>query len=232
MLTKLFKLCGWSTLWSFFHGAALIFCLSGCSTTNPLEDVVIGPGYVPRNIYEKDPALPPTLRRVAVLPLSYADLGAMGVSAQESLEPLLLTELGKANRFEILRIRPEQLQQWTGAPRWDAQETLPADLIKTLRERTGCDGIFFAHITRYHPYPPLVAGWRMRLITAPEGETLWSADEVFDASEASVSNAARRYSKDHVKNNPVLEQSRGILLSPSRFGQYTLSALIETLPKR
>ena len=220
-------------LWRLLHGTVLLLCLAGCSTTSPLEDLVIGPGYVPRNIYQREPVLPPTMRRVAVLPMSWGDLGGtMGVAGQEALEPLLLTELGKANRFEIARIKPEQLQQWTGAARWDTQDILPADLIKTLRERTGCDGILFTHLTRYHPYPPLVVGWRMRLVNAPEGETIWSADEVFDASEATVANAARRHAKEHVKSNPVLEQSRSILLSPSRFGQYTLSALMETLPKR
>ena len=80
-------------------------------------------------------------------------------------------------------------------------------------------------------YPPMVIGWRMRLVSNEAGP-VWAADEVFDAADQGVSNSARRYNRSRSRNNPVLEDSRSILLSPSEFGQYTLASVLGTLPMR
>jgi len=61
---------------------------------------------------------------------------------------------------------------------------------------------------------------------------LWSADEVFDAGDVGVANAARAYYSQHLRNEAPLSDSSTVLGSPSRFGQYTLNALFATLPGR
>ncbi len=175
--------------------------------------------------------LPGEVRRVAVLPLSYRESSALLVSGKQSLEPILATELTKASRFESFLVEPAQLKQWTGREHWDAYEALPPTLFRTLVEKTGADAVLFTTLSDYKPYPPMTIGWRMKLVTI-SADTLWAVEEVFDSADLAVSNSARRYDRDHVRNNPALEDSRSILLSPARFGQYTLQALFETLPNR
>lgn len=215
-------------------GFLLLFLLvfTACRAPKALTDPIIGPSYVPQNIYTRQPSLPPVMKRVVALPISFPEQAVLGVSGREQLEEVFQKELVKAGRFEVAFLQPAQLQQWLGKERFNTQDQLPPDFFKVLHERTGCDGVFFLRLTTYHAYPPLVTGWRARLVSAPDGETFWSADEVFDASANNVSNAARRFAQAQVKANPVLEDSRSILLSPSKFGQYTLNAIFSTIPAR
>lgn len=212
--------------------AAIFLSLSsaGCRT-KALTDPIIGPNHQVSNVFRKEPMLPPTLRRVAVLPMSYPEDIPSLVAGKDALEPLFRSELGKTARFETLPVDSADLKRWTGREHWDAYEALPPDLFKLLAEKTGCNAVLFPTLTKYSAYPPIVIGWRMKLV-ANDADIIWAVEEIFDASEQGVSNAARRYDRDHVRSNPVLEDSRSVLISPSRFGKYTLHAILETLPNR
>lgn len=216
-------------------GAVLLslLLLAGCaSAPKALTDPIIGPGYEPQNVYRKAPVLPLTMRRVVVLPMTYSEAGSLGAASEDLFEQVILSELNKENKFELIAIRPDELKQWTGKARWAFHEALPPGFFQKLRGETGCDGILFVHLSNYHAYPPMVIGWRMHLLTAEEGDVIWSIDEVFDAGDERVNNSARRYSRQHLQNRPALEDSRSILLAPRRFAQYTAAAAAGTLPMR
>lgn len=210
--------------------AAFLPFLAGCSTKQ-LKDPITGPSFQVSNVFRKEPVLPEQVRRVAVLPLTYKEASVAFVAGQQSLEPVFQSELTKTGRFEAIWVRPDQLKQWTGRERFDAYEELPKNLFKLLAEKTGSDAVLFVALSEYKAYPPILIGWRMKL-AGNDADVLWAVEEMFDASEHAVSNAARRYDREHSRNNPVLEDSRSILLSPTRFGQYTLEAVLETLPNR
>ena len=158
----------------------------------------------------------------------------------ETLGPLLYAELEKCKRFEVIPVSPEQLRQWTGRTGWRTDEPLPADFFGRVGDATGCDAILFCQLTRYQPYQPLAVGWKFSLVANPppgplsvqemKDKILWSADEVLDAGEPGVSNAARDYYGQHLRNEAPSADASTILSSPARFGQYTLAALLETLP--
>jgi hypothetical protein len=160
----------------------------------------------------------------------------------ETLGPLICPELEKCKRFEVIQVSPDQLRQWTGRSGWRADEPLPADFFGRVSDATGCDAILFSQLTRYAPYQPVAVGWKFSLvvnpptgpITAPmlKDKILWSADEVLDAGEPGVSNAAKDYYGTHMRNEAPSADSSIILNSPVEFGQYTLAALLQTLPPR
>jgi hypothetical protein len=100
-------------------------------------------------------------------------------------------------------------------------------------------------LIRYQPYEPLAVGWKFNLVEEPETPNdstlsskepayriLWSADEVFDAGDVEVANAARAYYAQHLRDEAPVSDSSIVLGSPTRFGQYTLNALFTTLPRR
>lgn len=202
----------------------------GCST-KPLTDPIIGPDHVVKNVYRSETLLPGTLKRVAVLPLSYNEVEGAGASAGDILQPVFESELTKVARFESYFIKPHQLRLWTGKERWDDFDELPAEFLKLIADRTGCDGVLFTRVSPFKAYSPIVIGWRMRLATN-DARTVWAADEIFDAADQTVANSARRYNRGRTKGNPVLEDSRSILLSPREFGQYSLATLFATIPVR
>jgi hypothetical protein len=150
----------------------------------------------------------------------------------ENLQQILGPELEKTKLFDVVVVSGEQLRQWTGQEAWRADEPLPPNFFAELREGCGCDAVFFAQLIRYHPYQPVAVGWKLALCRPGEPKPIWAADEVFDAGDAEVANAARRYSGQQVYIEGPLDDPAAILGSPSRFGQYSLSALLATLPPR
>lgn len=231
--------------------AALLapFWLAGCASlhggantpqlTAAVQDY--GPGYKPANVYRLASSLPARIRRVAVLPLTTSSGSSLLQDGTETLEPVLYAELEKCRRFEVVQVTGEQMHRLTGQSGWRTDEALPADFFTRVREATGCDAVLFSQLTRYQPYQPLATGWKFRLVETPNddslaegfpGRTLWSADELLDSGDPAVANSAREYYMQHLRNAGPAPDATTILSSPTRFGQYTLSTLLNTLPER
>jgi hypothetical protein len=210
----------------------LAVCLNTGCVTRPTEDWLIGSAYRPKNVYGGERPLPLGFRRVAVLPLFLGESGAELEAGRATLEPVLLAELGKTGRFEVMRVHARDLQNWTGHKDWSASDPLPPTLFSAAREKLNCDGVLFAELTQYRPYPPLAVGWKLKLAEARTGEILWAVDEVFDASQPAVENGARHYQLKSAQVANSLADSRFILVSPTAFGHYTAEAVFQTLPSQ
>jgi hypothetical protein len=196
-------------------------CAAGCAFQ--------GKPYEPANIYRDSGRLPGTLKRVAVLPVTLAETTTAAQSGREPMQRVLLQELIQSGAFEAVGLPPAQLRQLTGQEAWRPDDRFPADFFERLRAATSCDAVLFCHLTRYHPYPPLAIGWRLQLVDAASPRVLWSADELFDASDAAVARGAQQYQRSH-PTDPA--SAGGGLTSPSRFGRYVAHALVATLPAR
>jgi len=205
---------------------------AGCASHSFDATHVMDVRYKPSNIYLKSKTLDPQLKRVAVLPITTVSSTETLAAGAQLLQPLLGAELEKTKRFDLVIISPDQLRQWTGQTAWRDDEPLPSDFFARLREGCGCDAVFFTQLTRYFPYPPVAVGWKFSLIEVGDREIVWKADELFDAGDTIVANAARFYSGQHVHIEGPAEDPAAILGSPSRFGQYSLSAILATLPER
>jgi len=209
----------------------LVGFLCGCKTPR-LSDPVTGGDYEPQNFYQAWPQFPAGIRRVAVLPTTGdANQSAMQ-SGQVALGMVLLEELGKTKKFEVVTVSSEQMRTWTGRSHWRAEETLPPNLFQLLQTELGCDAVLFSRLTQYRAYPPLAVGFSLKLAELKNAEILWAADEVFDATEPRVVNSARRYQLTREQLPTALADSRSILNSPTGFGRYAASRVFETLPQR
>ncbi|MGA2176310.1 MAG: hypothetical protein ABSH38_15140 [Verrucomicrobiota bacterium] len=231
-MTGLFELFRARRRWlaRFLPGLALPLVLSGCQSRParlPLEA-----RYQPSNIYSKGPMLDPEVKRVALLPMAPLLPTETFQAGVDSLQPLLRAELEKAKRFEVIVVTPEQLRRWTGQGVWKSEDQLPPDFFDRLQEETGCHAVFFNQLTRYQPYQPVAVGWKLTLVFNKDHVIYWQANEVFDAGDGAVANAARAYEAEHITTQSPLPDPNAILSSPSRFGQYTLHALLTTLPRR
>ena len=196
------------------------------------EDLFVGKPYQPENVYRQAPRLPEDCRRIAVLPLVCDPAQPDALAARDLLEPILLEEIGKTRRFEVMVVSPDKLREWTGRPAWTAEEALPPGFLETLHKELACDAVLFVRVTQFQAYPPLAVGWRFRLADCKRAEAIWSVDEVFDAANPSVVNAARLYQLKFEAPASHLAVSGGILLSPRRFGRYSAAAVLLTLPTR
>lgn len=186
----------------------------------------------PQNAFRAELRLPREIRRVAVLPIAAESTDPDMDFGQESLQAVLVGELNKRGLFELVVVTPEQLTQWTGKSHWSASEKLPAQLLARLHEDLGCDAVLFARLSQYKPYPPLVIGWNLQLVLVDHPQTYWAADEVFDMSEPGVAASAQQYGRRQFEGQEFHTNPSSISLSPRQFGQYSLAALLATLPAR
>ncbi len=210
-------------------GASVVF--GGCSHTSFLGHATTA-SYQPSNVYREEPALAPNIRRVAVLPLAVLTDEAGMEFGRDALWPVLLSELGRVRQFEVVSVTPEDLRLMTGRSAWGGEEKLPMDFFDKLKEKLGVDAILFSRLTQYRAYEPLSIGWRLKLIDAEEPRILWAVDEVFDARVPEVAAAAIRYDQRHPDTGSSLHDAKGVLTSPRRFGRYSASAVVQTLPSR
>jgi len=206
--------------------ASLIVPLCGLSAVAPSV------GSTPRNAFRAGSRLPNDVRRVAVLPIAAENTNPDMDFGQESLLPVLVGELNKRGLFELVVVTPEQLTQWTGKSHWSAAEKLPAQLLERLREDLGCDAVLFARLSQYKPYPPLAVGWNLQLVLVDHSRIYWAADEVFDMTERAVAASAQQYGCRQFEGQDFHANPSSISLSPRQFGQFSLAALLATLPAR
>jgi TolB-like protein len=211
----------------------VIFCalLTGCAVGTP-EDLVRFKHYEPQNVFVDGAALPKNIRRVAVLPLVCDDKDINLDEGRAQLEPVLMSELIKTKKFEVVSSDSSFLKNRTTRADWTGEEILPPEFFALLRENSGCDAVLFSRLTVFRAYPPLAVGWRIRLVDAQTGKTIWAADEVFDGGEVAVENGARLHQLTEDRSPWGAPNAWFVQNSPSKFGQYTAARLLATLPPR
>jgi hypothetical protein len=205
--------------------------LGGCaSPAGSGAKATSGSGYKPRNTFCASLQLPVNIHRVAVLPLSVPAGDWQAAAVRPELESVLQDELSKARRFELVLVSAARMRELSGREAWRPEERLPHDLLEKVRVESGCEAVLFSHLQPYQAYRPLVVGWNFKLVDLEARQIVWSADEVFDASQSEVSKAAWRYY--HGSIWPWSEEDSTLRVSPRRFSQFTLDVLFGTLPAR
>jgi hypothetical protein len=228
--------CGrWQkTIWRAGWLAGL-FAVSGVSAGGPASSppvsVVLTHPH-PYNVFAYPPKLSLDLRRVGVLPISTGSAANDQVEGCAALGPVLVEQLIKTKRFEVVVIDPKLLCRATGRVNWTGNETLPPDFLVFLRQEYGCDGVLFAELTTYRGYAPLAIGWRFKLADARSGQIVWAADELFDAAEPSVYRAAQRFAGVRFGWPLVHDDNWQAANSPRQFGRFSATTLLNTLPER
>ncbi len=212
-------------------GALLLLAWAGCGCHSlRIDRVTLGGAYEPQNVFLAAPAFPAEVKRVAVLPVAADERFSTLIDGREALEPVLISELLKTRKFEVVRISPEASRVTTGRTGWTGEEALPEDFFPALQASSGCDAVLFCQLTTFRGYAPLAVGWRMKLVDVRSRQILWAGDEVFDAGQAAVLNGARRYQSEQLHS---LDNGDWVMEnSPRYFGQYTLAKLLDTLPAR
>jgi hypothetical protein len=203
------------------------------------------------NVYIASPELPPTLKRVLILPLAGELSSADLAGGCQMLDPVLRASLIKTGRFEVVAADPEALRSCTGKMSWTGTEVLPRDFFASLKNVYGCDGVLFCELTVFRPAPPLAVGLRLKLVDAQTGKMIWAADEIFDADNLSVAKDAQQFQRRRQPHHNViyytysflawcvntptrsaLDDQWNILHSPRYFGEYSSEKLLDTLPQR
>ncbi len=213
----------------------ILVMASGCRTMTKQPGAVIGPFYKPTNYHLAGGEMPVDMRRVALLPLTSALDTREHQSGRAILQETLHTQVAHAGLFEVVTVPPSKMEALTGKPAWRMIEELPNDFIERIMKEYDCQGVLFSHLSVYKPYPPLSIGWRMGLVhlnsESNNGTVVWEIDEVFNAGEKQVINAAIRNGVKNGLSDPELDYDFGLLNSPRRFGRYTAEEVVLTMQR-
>ena len=210
---------------------ALCGVLASCQTA-PLHTTVFRRDFRPDNVFVYPTKLSLDFRRVAVLPIAPAANDHDLPAGCEALNPVLWEQIAKTKKFEAVTVDANHLSQRTGSAAWTGREVLPPDFLAYLRREYDCDGVLFAELTTYRAYAPLAVGWRFKLVDARTGQVIWSADELFDASQPEIRRAAGHFEAETPVIPLITAKNWAMTSSPRLFGRYTAAALLDTLPER
>lgn len=214
-------------------GAVLVLIGSaGCTTTTPPTLPEVGERYAPQNVYRAVTKLPPEVRRVILMPPTSSPDDSATTDALPALARTLEEELRKTARFELVKASVAELKRGFGRESFSATDTLPADLLSKLKAAHAGDAVLFFRITSYRAYPPVALGLELRLVTTTTGQTLWSVDETFDASQPEVARSAKDYFRTHHTGSAELADPQADLRSATRFSRYAMQAALATVPAR
>jgi hypothetical protein len=211
--------------------SAICGVLVSCQTT-PLQMTVFRRDFSPDNVFVYPKKLTLDFRRVAVLPIAATTASGDLPAGCEALAPVLLEQITKTKKFEALPVNASYLRARTGQAAWTGREVLPPDFFAYLRREYDCDGVLFVELTAYRAYAPLAVGWRFKLVDARTQQIIWAADELFDAAQPAVQQAAAKFEQPKPVLPLMAEKDWVVLNSPRRFGRYSAAALLETLPER
>jgi hypothetical protein len=205
--------------------------LAGCQSAPP-HAAMVGPGYAPNNVFSYPPKLSLDLHRVALLPISSEIAGNDLPAGAAALSAALWQELTKTRKFEVVAVDAGALRVRTGRVNWTGAELLPADFFAFLHREYGCDAVLFAELTAYRAQAPMAVGWRLKLVDAQSGQTLWAVDELFDAGNARVARGLQKF-QEPPGIWPLFRQDNWVALnSPQQLGRYSAAAVLGTLPER
>jgi hypothetical protein len=229
--------------------------LTGCAA--PVNQMLSPtPDFRTENVFRYSAALPANIKRVTVLPLACDNQRSDLRDGCETLDPILLGEVIRAKKFEVVSASPDLVRNRTGRCTWTGTEILPRDFFSALREVYGCDAVLFCQLTVFRAYAPLAVGCRMKLVDVRTRQTLWAVDDLVDAGQPAVLAGLEHYrqtqvktpdadresplnqlldlplSYAEVKSSPTSQESWLMRNSPQRFGQYAAAQLLTTLPNR
>ena len=132
------------------------------------------------------------MRRVAMLPLSGAQLTP---EALRDITTAFQAELSKKAIFEVVPVTGAELEAICGQRQLSSVEPMPADLLNSLREKLGAEGVLFTDITHLHPYRPVAIGVRAKLVDITSGAISWASDCVYDSGHPLIADNARRFQR-------------------------------------
>jgi hypothetical protein len=137
-------------------------------------------------------------------------------------------ELQRSAKFDIVEaqefqdILSQQKDVWT-------RGIIRVETVVEAKKRYKVDAIIFGTITQYQPYEPPVLGIKIGMFSVRSGNIMWSADAIFDSSQASVIKLLKSYHKKQYQRKQSLYDWNLILLSMKRYAQFVAYHMVATL---
>ncbi len=166
-----------------------------------------------------------SLQRVLLLPLT---IESKRDKVTDEVTEAFSIELQRSAKFDIVEAQEFQDILSQQKDIWN-RGLIRAETIVEAKKRYKVDAIIFGKITQYQPYEPPILGIKIGMFSAQSGNIMWSADAIFDSSQASVIKLLKSYHKEKYQRKQSLYDWNLIMLSMKRYAQFVAYHIIETL---
>ncbi len=166
-----------------------------------------------------------SLQRVLLLPLT---IESNRDKVTEEVTEAFAIELQRSAKFSVIEAQEFQDVLSQQKDIWN-RGLIRAETIVEAKKRYKVDAIIFGKITQYQPYEPPILGIKIGMFSAKSGNIMWSADAIFDSSQASVVKLLKSYHKKEYKRKQSLYDWNLIMLSMKRYSQFVAYHIIATL---
>jgi hypothetical protein len=133
---------------------------------------------------------PAGMRRLAVLPI-YSNRPIDDI--QRDMDGIFRGELSKVVKYEIVQVPRGEMLQLTSNEAVSSSSMIPADVIKSLRQKHAADAVMFIDFTLFRPYRPIAIGVRAKIVDLRTMEVIWVADGILDTAEPDVATLATQF---------------------------------------
>ncbi len=165
------------------------------------------------------------LQRVLLLPLT---IESQRDKVTDEVTEAFSIELQRSAKFDIVEAQEFQDILSQQKDIWN-RGLIRAETIVEAKKRYKVDAIIFGKITQYQPYEPPILGIKIGMFSAKSGNIMWSADAIFDSSQASVIKLLKSYHKKQYQRKQSLYDWNLIMLSMKRYSQFVAYHIIATL---
>ncbi len=112
------------------------------------------------------------------------------------------------------RIKTFSMQQWAA-----------------LRQQMKADAVIFGTITRYRPYPQMLAALNVKMVDVREGKLLWAIEEVWDSTDKNTELRIKEFFETEMRTGYQPMNWQVVLNSPKAFHKYIVYEISRTLPE-
>ncbi len=166
-----------------------------------------------------------SLQRVLLLPLT---IESKRDKVTDEVTEAFSIELQRSAKFSIVEANEFQDILSQQKDIWN-RGLIRAETIVEAKKRYKVEAIIFGQITQYQPYEPPILGIKIGMFSAKSGNIMWSADAIFDSSQASVIKLLKSYHKKQYQRKQSLYDWNLIMLSMKRYSQFVAYHIIKTL---
>jgi hypothetical protein len=124
-------------------------------------------------------------------------------------------EAQKKQLFSI-RIVSEDDPDWQSLE-LDMESELEPQQLFLAANKLKCDAIITGDITEYAPYPHMVLGLRMQMISCMNGELLWAFEQVWDTADKKTEYRIKKYLANKTRTGTEILGEQLVTVSSIKF---------------
>ena len=203
----------------------IVISTSGCVVTEKIQSTLYTKEFDSISYHKSEEYNNTSVQRVLLLPLT---IESGRDKVVDDVTEAFFIELQRIAKFDI--VEPQEFQDILSQQNdvW-ARGLIRAETVVEAKKRYKVDAIIFGTITQYQPYEPPVLGIKIGMFSARSGNIMWSADAIFDSSQASVIKLLKSYHKEQYQRKQSLYDWNLILLSMKRYAQFVAYHMVATL---